>query len=193
MVSQRTGVGDSCTSMRACSAKKSNVGIEEIGAEPEDDHSGFCQLNRHGIFDTPVIGRIANRDASLGTVTATYMLEERENDSKNDALLDAKDDDGGRSDKCDGEFVGLGALNFSQAAMVDEFDAYMEHDGGEDSVGEKAERPGEKKKNRENHSGSCEVGPSTPAVCGVYHGGLRGTAIDDESTAAPCGCVGKGR
>lgn len=77
MVSQRTGVGDSCTSMRACSAKKSNVGIEEIGAEPEDDHSGFCQLNRHGIFDTPVIGRIANRDASLGTVTATYMLEER--------------------------------------------------------------------------------------------------------------------
>lgn len=161
MVSQRTGVGDSCTSMRACSAKKSNVGIEEIGAEPEDDHSGFCQLNRHGIFDTPVIGRIANRDASLGTVTATYMLEERENDGKNDALLDAKDDDGGRSDKCDGEFVGLGTLNFSQAAMVDEFDAYMEHDGGEDSVGEKAERPGEKKKNRENHSGSCEVGPLT--------------------------------
>lgn len=108
-----------------------------------------------------MIGRIANRDASPGTVTATYMLEERENDGKNDALLDAKDDDGGRSDKCDGEFVGLGTLNFSQAAMVDEFDAYMEHDGGEDSVGEKAERPGEQKKNRENHSGSCEVGPLT--------------------------------
>src|SRR6516164_2354458 len=110
--------------------KEGNVGVKEIGAEPEDDHSGFGQLDGEGIFDAPVIGSVANHDAGLGAVTAAYMLEERENDGKDDALLDAKDDDGGGGAECQGEFVGFGALNFSQAAMVDKFDAYMEDDGG---------------------------------------------------------------
>ena len=74
--------------------KEGNVGVEEIGAEPEDDHSGFGQLDGEGIFDAPVIGS-PNQNAGLGAVTAAYMLEERENDGKDDALLDAKNDDGG--------------------------------------------------------------------------------------------------
>jgi hypothetical protein len=32
-----------------------------------------------------VIGRVANQNAGLGAVTAAYMLEERENDGKDDA------------------------------------------------------------------------------------------------------------
>src|SRR3974390_3082823 len=120
------------------------------------------------------------------------MLEERENDGKDDTLLDAKDDDGSGSDEGQGEFVRFGALNFSQAAMVDKFDADMEDNGGEDDVGEKAERPGEKKENREDHSSSGEVRPLTAAARGVHHGGLGGTCVDDESAAACCGGVGKG-
>ena len=79
--------------------KEGDVGVEEIGAEPEDDYSRFGQLDREGIFDTPVTSGVANYDASLGAVTAAYMLEERENDGKDDALLDAKNDDGGGGDK----------------------------------------------------------------------------------------------
>src|SRR6516164_1917346 len=99
--------------------KEGNVGVEEIGAEPEDDHSGFGQLDGEGIFDAPVIGSVANQNAGLRAVTAAYMLEERENDGKDDALLDAKDDDGSGGDEGQGEFVRFGALNFSQAATVD--------------------------------------------------------------------------
>ena len=76
--------------------------------------------------------------------------------------------------------------------MVDEFYADKEDDSGEDSVGEKAERPGEKEENQEDDSGSGEVGPLSAAARGVHHGGLGGTAVDDESAAAPCGGVGKG-
>ena len=65
--------------------KEGDVGVEEIGAEPEDDHSGFGQLDGKGIFDAPVIGSVANQNAGLGAVTAAYMLEERENDGKDDA------------------------------------------------------------------------------------------------------------
>jgi len=65
--------------------KEGNVGVEEIGVEPEDDHSGFGQLDGEGFLDAPVIGRVANQNAGLGAVTAAYMLEERENDGKDDA------------------------------------------------------------------------------------------------------------
>ena len=121
------------------------------------------------------------------------MLEERENDGKDDALLDAKDDDGSGGDEGQGEFGRLGQLNFSQAAMVDKFDAYMENDGGEDGVGEKAERPGEKKENHEYDCRGGELGPLAAAASCVHHGCLGGTAVDYKGGAAAGDGIGNGK
>ena len=173
--------------------KEGDVGVEEIGAEPEDDHSGFGQLDREGIFDAPVIGSVANHDAGLGAVTAAYMLEERENDGKDDALLDAKNDHGSGGDEGQGEFVRFGALNFSQAAMVDKFDADMEDDGGEDDVGEKAKRPSEKEENREDHSGSGEVRPLTAAARGSTMAVLVGLPLTTKVLLQPAATLERER
>ena len=47
MISQRSGGGAPATSARTVAAKPSGVGVEEIGAEAEDDQAGLADGAGH--------------------------------------------------------------------------------------------------------------------------------------------------
>ena len=81
------------------------------------------------------------------------MLDQRQDDGEQDALLDAHDYDRHHGGERDPEFRWSSFMNVAQAAKVDQLDAYQEHHGRQHRLRHEGEGLGEEQQNDQHDQG----------------------------------------
>lgn len=132
---------------------------------------------------------VARDHRDVRPVAVAHVLDERQNDGDDDAILDAEPDDGRCGGEGEGELPGAVRPDFAEPSHVDQPDSDEEHDGRKDRRGQQAQRSREQEKDDEDHDRRRQMRPLAAASCGIDDGGLRRTANDHERAAASCSKV----
>ena len=167
------------------------VGVVEPPGEPVHDEAGegACAGGEGDLAPVRVAldGDHHRRD---GSVRVAQVVEHRQDDGEDDALLDAHGHHGHGGRERHDELVRTDLQDLAHAGEVDQLDADEEHHCGQHGIGHVLQRGGQEEQHDGDDDTGGELGDLAATAGPVHHLGLGGAAVDQEGAAQAGGHVG---